>query len=110
MPVTVDTIRDLILDGYTISICCDRYPCTNYVKADLVEVARRRGLDWRFGRTDWPYRCNKCGSERTTIKLLPDPRPSSNPERQRDVEAWKALVKALEWELEQAKKGAWAKS
>jgi hypothetical protein len=29
----IETIRDLILDGYSISICCDRYPCTNWVKA-----------------------------------------------------------------------------
>jgi hypothetical protein len=36
--IRVDTIRDLILDGYEISIHCPAYPCTNRVKADLAAV------------------------------------------------------------------------
>jgi hypothetical protein len=40
MPST-DTIRDLILNGYEISIHCRAYPCSNRVKADLAAVARR---------------------------------------------------------------------
>jgi hypothetical protein len=60
--VSTDTIRDLILDGYQISIHCRAYPCTNRVKADLAEVARRRGLDREWFGQRWPYRCDRCGS------------------------------------------------
>jgi hypothetical protein len=50
MPST-DTLRDLILDGYEISIHCRAYPCGNRAKADLAAVARKHGLDWQwFGR------------------------------------------------------------
>jgi hypothetical protein len=45
--IRVDTIRDLILDGYTISIDCRAYPCTNSTRADLAAVARKHGLDWQ---------------------------------------------------------------
>jgi hypothetical protein len=57
-----DTIRDLILDGYEITISCKAYPCMNRTKADLVALARRYGLDWDWFSNRWPYRCSRCGS------------------------------------------------
>lgn len=42
--MSTETIRDLILDGYEITIHCRAYPCRNRVKADLAKVARQWGL------------------------------------------------------------------
>jgi hypothetical protein len=74
--VPTDTIRDLILDGYEISIHCRAYPCTNRAKVDLAAVARKHGLDWEWFGRSWPYgiaasfepgfstlsRCSTCSS------------------------------------------------
>jgi hypothetical protein len=94
--IRVDTIRDLILDGYEISIHCRAYSCTNRVKADLALVARRRGLDWQWFGKRWPYRCDRCGSHDVGMQLLPDVRPNSAPDRVRDLAAAKALVAEIE--------------
>jgi hypothetical protein len=99
-----DTIRDLILDGYTIAIHCRRYPCTNTVKADLVEVARRHGLGYQWFGKRWPYRCSRCGSREVGMQLLPDVRPNSSPDRQADLAAWKQLVQQLEREERAARR------
>jgi hypothetical protein len=56
---STDTIRDLILDGYEITISCKAYPCTNRTKADLVALARRYGLDWDWFGQRWPTRRNR---------------------------------------------------
>jgi hypothetical protein len=40
----------------------------------------------------WPYRCDRCGSRDVGMQLLPDVRPNSSPDRQRDLAAWKQLV------------------
>jgi hypothetical protein len=77
MPST-DTIRDLILDGYEMSIHCRAYPCSNRVKADLAAVERKHGLDWQWFGKRWPYRCYRCyrcGSRDVGMQLLPDVRP-----------------------------------
>jgi hypothetical protein len=92
------TLRDLILDGYRIAINCQRYPCTNTTNADLVEIARRYGLDWKWFGRRWPYRCTRCGSRDVAMQLMPDIRPNSSPDRQRDLAAWKHLVQQLEEE------------
>jgi hypothetical protein len=94
--VRTETIRDLILDGYTIVIHCRAYPCTNCDKADLVEVARCHGLDDRWFGRRWPYRCTRCGSREVGMQLLPDVRPNSAPDRQADLAAAKALVAQIE--------------
>jgi hypothetical protein len=61
--VSIDTIRDLILDGYEISIHCRAaYPCMNRTKVDLAAVARKHGLDWEWFGKRWPYRCDRCAS------------------------------------------------
>jgi hypothetical protein len=96
--VSTDTIRDLILDGYEVTLHCRAYPCTNRVKADLTEVARRRGLDYRWFGNRWPYRCSRCGSRDIGMQLLPDVRPNSAPDRQADLAAAKALVAQIEGE------------
>jgi hypothetical protein len=83
MPST-DTIRDLILDCYEITISCKAYPCI-----DLVQVARRQALDWDWFNQRWPYRC---GSRDIGFTLLPDVRPNSATDRQADLAAAKALV------------------
>jgi hypothetical protein len=97
MPYT-DTIRDLILDGYEISIHCRAYRCTNRVKTDLAEVARRHGLDWESFGKRWPYRCDRRGSRDVGMQLLPDVRPKSSPDRQADLAAATALVAEIEEE------------
>jgi hypothetical protein len=97
-PASADTLRDLILDGYTISIHCTAYPCRNSTKADLAEVARRLGLDWEWFGKRWPYRCARCGSHDVGMQLLPDVRPNSSPDRQHDLAAWKQLVAQIEEE------------
>lgn len=106
MPTTIstETIRDLILDGYEITIHCKAYPCTNRTKADLVEVARRHGLDYRWFGKRWPYRCSRCGSRDLGMSLLPDVRPNSAPDRQADLAAAKALVAEIEAEEERRRK------
>jgi hypothetical protein len=101
MPTTairIDTIRDLILDGYEISIHCRAYPCTNRVKADLTAVARKHGLDWEWFGQYWPYRCHRCGSHDVGMQLLPDVRPNSSPDRQHDLAVAKGLVGEIERE------------
>src|SRR6516225_2114284 len=96
--MSADTVRDLILDGYEISIHCRAYPCTNRTKADLVAVARKHGLDWRWFGKRWPYRCDRCGSRDVGMQLLPDVRPNSSPDRTRDLAAAKALVAGIKEE------------
>jgi hypothetical protein len=103
--IRVDTVRDLILDGYEISIHCRAYPSTNRVKADLAEVARRRGLDYRWFGRRWPYRCDRCGSRDVGMQLLPDVRPNSAPDRVRDLAAAKALVAQIEEEEQERRRG-----
>jgi hypothetical protein len=91
MPSTVDTIRDLILGGYTISIHCRAYPCVNRAKADLAAVARKRGLYWEWFGKRWTYRYDQCGSRYVGMQLLPDVRPKSSPDRQADLAAAKPI-------------------
>jgi hypothetical protein len=91
-----DTLRDLILGGYTIVISCNRYPCTNSTKADLVALARRYGLDWQWFGKRWPYRCTRCGSTDVGMQLLPDIRPDTSPDRRRDLAIRKRIVAELE--------------
>jgi hypothetical protein len=98
MPIRIDTIRELMLDGYTVSIHCNAYPCTNRAKADLAAVARLNGLGWRWVGQRWPYRCDRCGSRDVGMRLLPDVRPSSSLNRQRDLAARKQLVGEIERE------------
>jgi hypothetical protein len=78
--IRVDTIRDLILDRYEISIHCRAYPCANRIKADLAAVARKHGLDWRWFGKRWPYRCDRRGGRDVGIQLLPGVRPNSTPD------------------------------
>jgi hypothetical protein len=107
MPTTAispTTIRDLILDGYEVTIHCNAYPCMNRVKADLVAIARRHGLGWRWFGRRWPYRCARCGSHDVGIQLLPDVRPNASPDRQRDLIAWKQLVQQFEEEERRAER------
>ena len=74
-----DTIRDLILDGYEITISCKAYPCMNRTKADLVALARRYGLDWDWFNRRWPYRC----FSRDRMQLLPEAVPAPRLESHR---------------------------
>jgi hypothetical protein len=101
MPSTIispDTIRDLMLEGYEISIHCRTYLCTNRTKADLAEVARKHGLDWEWFGNRWPYRCSRCGSQDIGMTLLPDVRPNTAPDRQADLDAARRLVAQIEAE------------
>lgn len=93
---TTDTLRNLILDQYEITLCCKA--CTNRVKADLAALARRYGLDWEWFGQRWPYHCTRCGSTEVGMTLLPDVRPNTSPDRQADLAAAKALVAQLEGE------------
>jgi hypothetical protein len=96
--ISPNTIRDLILEGYEISIHCRTYPCTNRTKVDLAEVARKHGLDWEWFGNRWPYRCSRCGSHDIGMQLLPDVRPKTSPDRMADLEVAKALVARIEAE------------
>jgi hypothetical protein len=96
--ISTDTIRDLILDCYSITISCKAYPCMNRAKANLVALARRYGLRWNWFEQRWPYRCSRCGSRDIGFTLLPDIRPNSAPDRQADLAAAKALVEQIEAE------------
>jgi hypothetical protein len=66
---STDTLRDLILGGYEISIHCRAYPCTKRVKADPAAFARKHGLDYGWFGRRWPYRCDRCGSRDKSRRL-----------------------------------------
>jgi hypothetical protein len=93
-----DTIRDLILEGYQVTLYCRAYPCMNSTKVDLAAVARRHGLDWTWFGKRWPYRCSRCGSHDIGMQLLPDVRPNTAPDRQADLDAARRLVAQIEAE------------
>jgi len=72
---SIETLGDLIDDGYRVSVHCHAPLCWHWAPLDLVVLAERFGRDFVAVGNPNPLaaklRCSKCQSKKVGIILLP---------------------------------------
>ncbi len=70
--ITLDTIGDLVANGYTLHACCEARTCQRVERLDLDRLIRERGAGTPVDALKGRLRCSACGSRETSVRIIWD--------------------------------------
>lgn len=73
--IAIETIGDLIDQGYGLAVHCGRIPgCGRVLECDVYDLAIGLGRRQRFVKTRLPLRCARCGGTETFVTVKSETR------------------------------------